>query len=75
MNRRGLLKSAAFGLLLGVPATVHAQTAGQGQWSTPMQLSAGAPVSGAGASAVRWPVGTMWEARGRSGNPTACCPG
>ena len=40
MNRRGLLKSAAFGLLVAVPATVQAQTAGQGQWSTPMQLSA-----------------------------------
>jgi len=40
MNRRGPLKSAALSLLLAVPsAAVHAQTAGAGQWSTPMQLS------------------------------------
>jgi len=40
MNRRGLLRSAALVLLLAaasVPA--HAQTAGQGEWSTPMRLT------------------------------------
>ena len=40
MNRRGLLTSAALGLLLTVSsAASHAQTAGSGEWSTPMQLS------------------------------------
>jgi N-acetylneuraminic acid mutarotase len=40
MNRRGCLKSAALALLLTVPsAAIHAQTAGAGEWSTPMQLT------------------------------------
>ena len=38
MNRRGLLTSAALALLL-TASLADAQTAGQSQWSTPMQLT------------------------------------